>query len=280
MRIVIRRVRINDRIPYMMHNDINIKHAYRNGLTIVDEYDVGEPTINPYAEQYFTIESLEDNNTIEFKKDASLNAPNITYYISTDLQNWTEYNNVSVTVVVSAGRKLYFKSNAGTLANIGASSSYWYFTASKTINVYGNAMSLLYGDNFANKKSLQYNYALAYLFYNCTKLVSAENLILPATSLTDLCYYAMFSGCWNLTIAPELPAAYLVNQCYAFMFQNCYALSSMRCKAQYNLPTGSGFDTTQNWLQNAGYGTFKYVAGVNWPYSESGIPNGWSRITY
>ena len=36
----------------------------------------------------------------------------------------------------------------------------------------------------------------------------------------------MFSGCWNLTEAPELPATTLANYCYSFMFQNCTSLTT------------------------------------------------------
>ena len=85
---LIRRVRINDRIPTMYHNDVLVKNAYREETLIVGEYEVN-PDTTPYAQKYFCIESLEDNNTITFTKGN--NAPSNTYYVSTDLKTWTEY---------------------------------------------------------------------------------------------------------------------------------------------------------------------------------------------
>lgn len=69
-------------------------------------------------------------------------------------------------------------------------------------------MSLIYGDNFENKTTMFYG-CFGSLFYNCKALVSAENLILPANTLSNSCYLSMFGSCGNLTTAPELPATTL-----------------------------------------------------------------------
>jgi hypothetical protein len=99
------------------------------------------------------------------------------------------------------------------------------FTVSTKFNVSGNIMSLLYGDDFIGKTDLTgKNYAFKFLFNNCNKLLSAENLILPATKLADSCYEQMFYSCTSLTTAPELPASKLTYQCYRSMFQNCSKL--------------------------------------------------------
>lgn len=70
-------------------------------------------------------------------------------------------------------------------------------------------MSLIYGDNFTNQYRLSEDNVFKDLFSNNVKLISAENLILPATTLCTKCYQSMFSNCQNLTIAPELPATTL-----------------------------------------------------------------------
>ena len=56
-------------------------------------------------------------------------------------------------------------------------------------------MSLIDSTNFKNKLTISSTYAFASIFRDCTKLVSAENLILPATTLADYCYQSMFLGC-------------------------------------------------------------------------------------
>jgi len=55
-------------------------------------------------------------------------------------------------------------------------------------------MSLLYGDNFANQLVLESDGAFCRLFCDYFEelqclIINAKNLILPATTLTDYCYY-------------------------------------------------------------------------------------------
>ena len=63
-------------------------------------------------------------------------------------------------------------------------------------------------------------------FQDKSKLKSAGNLILPATTLANSCYYNMFFQCASLTTAPELPATTLADNCYCFMFGNCTSLTT------------------------------------------------------
>ena len=118
-------------------------------------------------------------------------------------------------------------------------------------NVYGNIMSLICGDTFANatdagNNTFEYlfNYSAlnsaehlvlpattlaegcySSMFENCTSLTSAPS-ILPATILTDGCYEYMFMGCASLTTAPELPATTLADSCYRYMFHGCTSLTT------------------------------------------------------
>ena len=56
--------------------------------------------------------------------------------------------------------------------------------------------------------------------------VENQKYSLPAESLSDLCYYGMFSGCTSLTESPELPATLLKFKCYDSMFESCSNLTS------------------------------------------------------
>ena len=62
------------------------------------------------------------------------------------------------------------------------------------------------------------------MFNGCSSLTTAPTL--PATTLSTLCYQNMFSGCTSLTTAPELPATTVESACYQRMFQNCTALTT------------------------------------------------------
>ena len=97
-------------------------------------------------------------------------------------------------------------------------------------NVEGNIMSLLHGDYFGGRTSLENRrQCFSGFFSGQTGLESAENLILPSTILTQECYANMFSGCTSLVTAPkELCAENLIDAtyCYQSMFNGCTSLTT------------------------------------------------------
>lgn len=195
------------------------------GSTPVKEVYMGTKLIWPtgtfdYATEYFTIESLEDGNQIGIARN---DRPSIE--ISTDKQTWTTVTPNAIPtyfITLNAGEKVYIK---GSNEKYYVDDSYGYFTSTGNFNVYGNIMSLLYADDFKNKTTLSSSYTFGNLFYNADKLISAEHLVLPATTLADRCYQYMFFGCTNLTAVPELPATTLTSQCYSAMFAKCSSLT-------------------------------------------------------
>lgn len=138
--------------------------------------------------------------------------------------------------------------------------------------VYGNIFSLMYGDNFANYNTL--NTVFAGMFNGNTNIISAENLILPATTLIGRAYHSMFAQCSNLEKAPVLPAKTLEANCYNAMFVNCAKLNYIKCLAT----DISAANCTQYWLINVSpTGTFVKDANItNWPSGGDGIPSGWT----
>ena len=128
-------------------------------------------------------------------------------------------------IAVNSGDKLQFRGNNEQYAT--SDSRYNSFSGSTaSFEIEGNIMSLIYGDDFTNKLTISNYYAFLGLFIDCTNLVSAENLILPATKLADWCYNSMFYNCTSLTTAPKLPATTLANQCYYNMFYGCKNLTT------------------------------------------------------
>ena len=104
--------------------------------------------------------------------------------------------------------------------------------------------------------------------------MSAENLILPATTLASGCYNNMFRDCTSLTTAPELPATKLADRCYQYMFSGCRSLNYIKCLAT----DISALRCTSNWVSNvASTGTFVKAASMtSWTTGTSGIPTGWT----
>ena len=159
---------------------------------------------------------------------------------STDGTNWSSLGTTSetqLTMQLQPYDKVYLR----------ATTNVWYeFQFEQNINhgcvifgvskVGGNIMSLLYGSNFTGNETTFPN-GSSNNFYNLfndmndedgwnRNLVSASELILPATTLNEGCYSAMFSGCISLTTAPALPATTLVNYCYGEMFYGCTSLTT------------------------------------------------------
>ena len=185
----------------------------------------------PYIDYgYFYIEDITgEDNTIAIEKNYTT-APTIEVFYSTDQTNWTSMGNTDtrrITATIPANGKLYLKATTNQWGAYVNGNRYNRFSILNSVNVGGNIMSLLYGDNYNNKTEFPSGSVrnFYYLFSACN-IVSAENLVLPATTLTDNCYNSMFQTCTYLVTTPELPATTLANSCYAGMFADCASLTT------------------------------------------------------
>ena len=190
--------------------------------------DDGDVFYNPlststdYSTEYLTFEAVT-SGTVTIKASEAAIAKTISY--STDNgDTWTDLTSSTTEqtlATLSVGDKLLVKGENTTYAN---DSGYNSFGGTAQVNVYGNIMSLIYGDNFIGQTTLSETNTFYLLFYDNTNLLSAENLVLPATTLASGCYNAMFNGCTSLVTAPELPATALAGGCYSDMFYGCTSL--------------------------------------------------------
>ena len=178
----------------------------------VVHYEMTDP--HDYSQDYLTF-VVKNTGTFTFTPVNN----NIISYSKDNGLTWTEGNEVTV----NRGDKVLWKGVMSPTGNgIGT------FSSTANFDVQGNVMSLLWSDDFKEKVDLTgKNYAFYHLFYNNTKVLSAENLSLPATTLADNCYSSMFYGCTSLTTAPSiLPATTLARSCYYSMFKVCTALTT------------------------------------------------------
>lgn len=165
---------------------------------------------------YLTIVALEDGLT------ASLSTNDVEYSIDGN-DNWTTLTAGTASPAINKGQYISFRGNLTPTSSAGVGT----FTISKSCDLTGNCNSLLFGDGAKTNLRLSgKNYAFYDLFYYCTTIKNVSPNFLPATSLADYCYYAMFSGCTSLTTAPALPATYLVSNCYGAMFGSCTSLTT------------------------------------------------------
>lgn len=167
-----------------------------------------------YSQMYFTIEALSGGSIM-------MESYNPLYISLDDGLTWNSYQRREIPV--SAGDKVLFKGTYNTLNN-GAP----FDRTTAEFKVYGNIMSLLYGDEFSAATSFPADTSSNFygLFQGTSKLIDAADLVLPATSLTDYCYALMFKECRNLLTGPVLPATVLSPMCYAQMFHTCPSLTA------------------------------------------------------
>lgn len=193
-------------------NLIKNKAIYNQYITDAEIKEICEiisPTI--YSEKYFTIENVGQTNlSITWKTSIT----NINY----SLDDGATWNLFHTTLSVPVGGKVMLKHLGSSDSFEGNSGKQMQFGSSSAI-IYGNIMSLLYGDNFKTQTSLGVAKQFRLFFYQNTRIASAENLVLPATTLTSGCYGGMFEQCTGLATPPkELPATTLQSSCYSRMF--------------------------------------------------------------
>ena len=270
--------------------------------------------VHDYSLDYLTFRII-DAGIIWWKDNGSGSTKTIEYSLNYD--TWTSItantneNEPTCRITVSAGDIVRFrgtnqtyakdKSNYSGFGNGQASSSYYNNAAS--FNIEGNIMSLIYGDNFIGQTTFNgstYNFCS---IFKKAKCISAENLILPAMTLTQYCYRAMFSLCGYLSVPPQLPAITLTTgvywymfekcaiieapdllaetlaaECYGYMFTGCTSLNYIKCMAN------AGFNTSQcltGWVTSvASSGTFVKDSGTaitsgKWTRGNNGIPTNW-----
>ena len=262
--------------------DLSTAQGIYLGATGVQSVYFGSTLIWPatqhdYSHDYLTFTSLEDNNDVYFvSSDASLLTSTIS--VSTDdASTWTNYVSTSAGTLLATlnqGDKLLIKGN-----NNAYSSSNTYgqqIRATASVNVSGNIMSLIYGDNFANQTNFPASSELTfeYLFHQAN-IIDASNLILPATTLVHSCYASMFMRNRNLIKAPVLPATILTQTCYFRMFYNCSSLNYIKCLAT----DISASNCLTDWVYGvSSSGTFIKDASTTWPTGNNGIPTGWTSV--
>lgn len=258
----------------MTNNDIIAAYM---GVTEAEKIYLGSELIYenrvPYEQQYLTIET-ESGGTL------NVNRENIDYSINKGAWQTTS---AATGLALNPGDVVRFRA-IPTSPLPALQPGYGLFSAS-TLDfvVYGNAESLEYGDNFVGQTTMVATAStFSRMFHSCTGLTDASNLILPAETLVQGCYYSMFYDCHALSGAPELNASSVPRIGYAQMFYGCNALNYIKCLATsiYVDTTGSTGGTYRWTRYVASTGTFVRDSGMTWTINDAsnfdGIPSGWT----
>ena len=150
------------------------------------------------------------------------------YYQKNDTTNTCEYSLdggstwqplTTTPVTLQTGDEMCLK---GTITSDNTQTTAGHFAKfvipSGSIKASGNIMSMMYGDDFADKLDTKYIEAFFGLFISCY-ITDAEELELPATTLSNMCYMSLFDSA-KLTKMPKvLPATTIPEGAYSCMFR-------------------------------------------------------------
>ena len=259
-----------------------VQKLYRSGDEVIKMYREGklifhrqQPEIDPHYEQKYMTFDIISAGTIVWKSSHSSVTRTIEYRLNNG--SWTSITatTAGTSFNVAAGDIVEFRGNNATYATQ-ADRAARFTSSTARFNLYGNFLSLVYGDYFANQTTIPsgtYNFWA--MFYS-TRVVDASNLVMP-TGLTNYCFYYFFKSCTSLVSAPLLAADYPASSAYYFMFEGCSNLSTIKC-----LATNLGNGPCSGWVTGvAASGTFyKDPSMTSWPTGTNGIPSGWTVLDY
>lgn len=261
-------------------------------------------SLTDYINQYLTLIPENDNACFIASYNSSKQPSMKGFEYSIDGgSTWTELTTgqSSRTVEVSKGSKVLFRASGLKTTNdelgvngIGNIKCLYRQEGRDyepcTFKAEGNIMSMVYGDSFNEevyKNGVFYkkytvipNNAQFVGFFQESKITDAENLVLPATTLTEFCYRKMFMYADALVKAPTLPALELKRGCYEKMFEMVNNSNPLNYVKAMFLTTPSEWYTNR-WMHNAkNTGTFVKNSAATWNVTgEHGIPNGWTVET-
>ena len=224
-----------------------------------DYYLAGEQKIKVAVKRPLTFEALEDGSIrVVLNNYINLPKPIVYTIINKDGKETKTITadgtmSTSLSIAVSKGDKVEFESANDHTAVYEYDANYGYYRyryvriypANCKCAVYGNVMSMINSDgNYHTNKTLTQPYAFYRLLYGSYTSYDKDGdgiyetreyrtlshdkykLLLPATKLSDHCYYYMLRGT-GLTEIPELPAEELAPYCYYYMFADCWNLTKI-----------------------------------------------------
>ena len=177
----------------------------------------------PFSYDGMCLESVSNGYII-------ISNPNqLTIECKVENNDWLSSSDTSIRIETKAGDKVWFRGNNETYTTGNMSDGLvatTFLCYNSDYYLYGNLMSLLYGDEFKSSSSIIGEFAFFKLFSQNEKIINhpSKDIELPATTLSASCYRNMFYSCVNLTRAPKLPAKVLTEACYASMFAYCSSL--------------------------------------------------------
>ena len=259
--------------------DINISNKNVQKIVDIPTNKIIFEKTKPSTTRYFYIEDLSGaDNTIILRKSYT-GAPTVTLEYSKDETNWSVWgqtaNDDNLTLSLQANSKIYFRGTNNVFAN---SDQYNYFRCTGKFGVGGDVTTLIEpSGNVLDLSGRDYVfYGLFFVMWGSQRyLVSASDLLLPSTTLSNACYNRMFMYDDLLSTSPVLPASILTPYCYEMMYFGCFSLSVITTYAD----DISATYCLGNWVEDvAPTGTFYNYGSAEYREGVYGIPPGWTEV--
>lgn len=234
-----------------------------------------QPGGNPYDKylrQYLTFEALEAGTfSLYLYKGCSDMA--VSYSVNDGI--WVDtthiYNSSTNTITtpsLNVGDKVIWKcvSSDGSFGNAYQKTAL--FSSTGTCNIYGNILSLIYGDNFIGKDSIADGFqTFRQIFQTGLKCVSSENLIIPISVIKQYVCTSMFQNNTVVQKGPVFISEDIQANALYTCFDGCTSLSSMTILAD------SVNSSQSNWVRNVpSGGVLNKKKGTTWNL----LPTGWT----
>ena len=257
--------------------------VFSNGTkTITVSVQQEKATTSDYSTQYMTF-NIRSGGTITWINHMSYMTNDWVIEYNLNDSGWKTIHSLTASaspITVVDGDNIKFRGDNDSYGLYSDDNKdYVHFISSSgcVFSVYGNIMSMIDSTNFESLTALPNTYTgtFKHMFHSCDGLITAQNLIMPATTLRESCYRYMFAYCSNLKIAPTLPATTLAEWCYSNMFLGCTSLNYIKCLATDI--SANGCTTNWVWYVQTTSGTFVKASSMNdWTTGENGIPTGWT----
>jgi len=204
-------------------DDTSFSNTFADAVTVTAGNATGkEVKILP---KYICFEALEAGSTIDLQ---GYGRPSGFEYSKDGGATWADFS--AEITLTNVGDKCYFKTKVPrkniTYEIIPGYEMLCNFKGSGKLKLSGNIMALLNGENPPTIMTDDYAGCFKQLFQYNENVSDASELVLPATTLAENCYYSMFSGCTKLEKAPYIYATTLATSCCNSMFYNCVKLTT------------------------------------------------------
>lgn len=256
----------------------------------------------PFTGLKFTIDESEYEAHIFFEKTGYNSGEEPIFYYSFNGMNWNLVeDNIVLSNDIDEHKFVYIKGNNPNGVCKGPS-VYTTIICWGSVRASGNINSLIDNGDGSSVDTIPNDYCFCHLFVDQSGLLSAPSM--PATTLTEGCYYEMYLGCYNMTsVEGNLPATTIPRYVYYGMFSDCNSLINApdmlfetvtlgnNCAYMFSNCSSLQYIKLENyvrpiiqqygfgsWVYGVGSGGTIYYKGSTTAQGQSSIPTGWTVV--